>query len=61
MRAAPAAATNDIAEADDFARTGLPRRKADGAALAARNRNGAWLGTTTGMAGSKYNSPTLSQ
>jgi hypothetical protein len=33
MCATPAAATNDIAEADDFARTELPRRKADGAAF----------------------------
>jgi hypothetical protein len=32
MRATPAAATSDIAEADDFARTELLRRKADGTA-----------------------------
>jgi hypothetical protein len=51
MRATPAAATSDIADIDNFARTALSRRKADRAASGGAKPERGMAGTTTGIAG----------
>jgi hypothetical protein len=51
MRATRAAATSDIADADDFARTALSRHNADDAASGGAEPEWGMDGTTTGIAG----------